>query len=208
MSQPAHGLRWRVGHIVRRIPEGYLETLARGGNAIHDEGLAAAYETLRTVVRGPLLAGERWRALWRLWTGAHRDDLARFAAGDYATPPRLPATAAQLEGSLPPGTFWFDEPRVRLVYHGGLEVALVKPSAARELRVMLHGGPVYTLRFRRAGEQVGIARVDCSQQDWLLGLQPHRVEVPAGAQPFDVLWIDAPTDSEKVAALGALELVP
>jgi hypothetical protein len=32
--------------------------------------------------------------------------------------------------------------------------------------------------------------------------------VTAGEPAGDALWIDAPTDSEKVAAIGALQLVP
>ncbi len=206
MQQPGHGLQWRIGHIVRRIPEGYLETLAHGTNVIRDPGLARTYDTVRAVVRAPLFAAERWRALLDLWRGAHRVDLARFAAGEYVQPPRVQVAAGALQQPLAAGTYWFDEPRARLIYHGGVALELVVPAGARALRVMLHGGPRYTFRFRARGAELAAVDVDCAQQDWLLGLQPHTVPLPAGAEAADTLWIDAPTDSEKVAAIGGLQL--
>ena len=208
MAQPHHGLQWRVGHYARRIPEGYLETLAHGTNAIADAGLARAYTTLRTVVRAPLLAPERWRALWALWTGAHRGDLERFAATGYLEPPRVRVAAGELGAALPAGALWFDDPRVRLVYHGGLAVELAAPTAVRRLPVLLHGGPRYTFRFRAQGRELGSSTVDCTQQDWLLGLRPHTIAVPADVGTFDELWVDAPTDSETVAALAGLQCAP
>lgn len=57
------GQPWRVGHYTRRIPAGYLETLSTGRNALRDPQLAAAYERIRLVTRGPLLAPARLRAI-------------------------------------------------------------------------------------------------------------------------------------------------
>src|SRR5262249_6088266 len=45
---------WRIGHFQRRIPEGYLETLATGENRIHHPGLRRYYDALRTVIRAPV----------------------------------------------------------------------------------------------------------------------------------------------------------
>lgn len=62
--------RWRIGHFLRRIPEGYVRSLIFDDNRLTDRGLAAYYDDLRRVTRGPLFTRERWAAIWRLNTGS------------------------------------------------------------------------------------------------------------------------------------------
>lgn len=62
---------WRVGHYVRRIPNGYLETLESGRNVIEDPGLAAYYDKLRIVTRGPLWSRERLATIVALNLGRY-----------------------------------------------------------------------------------------------------------------------------------------
>jgi arabinofuranosyltransferase len=60
---------WRIGHFQRLVPEGYVDTLRSGQNLIRDPALAAYYDALATITRGPLMSGERWREIWRVNTG-------------------------------------------------------------------------------------------------------------------------------------------
>ncbi len=60
---------WRVGHYVRKVPAGYLETLMAGGNRIREPRLASFYDRLSLVIHGPLLDPHRLRAIWDLNTG-------------------------------------------------------------------------------------------------------------------------------------------
>lgn len=53
---------WRVGHIMRKVPRGYNETLALGENKIEDPSLHEYYDKLLLVMKGPLFDRER------LWT--------------------------------------------------------------------------------------------------------------------------------------------
>ena len=64
-------LDWRIGHFRRTVPDGYVETLRGGVNVIADANLAAYYEPLRLVTRGPLWDRARLAAIWRLNTGAY-----------------------------------------------------------------------------------------------------------------------------------------
>lgn len=57
---------WRVGHYVRRLPDGYLESLAEGVNRIRDARVAALWDDVRLVTRGRLWSRARWLAIWRL----------------------------------------------------------------------------------------------------------------------------------------------
>lgn len=60
---------WVIGHYERAIPEGYIETLKSGTNRISDSKIAALYDQIALVTRGPLWTAERWQAIWRLNTG-------------------------------------------------------------------------------------------------------------------------------------------
>ncbi len=54
---------WRVGHILREVPEGYVETLATGENRIEDSSLSMYYDKLLLVMKGPLFDRERLRTV-------------------------------------------------------------------------------------------------------------------------------------------------
>ncbi len=59
------GLDWRIGHFRRAIPDGHVESV-RAENTIVDPEIAALYDRVRLVTRGPLWSGERWRAIAEL----------------------------------------------------------------------------------------------------------------------------------------------
>jgi len=70
---------WSIGHLGRRSPEGYLETLASGENRIADPNLAHYYDKLAYVIRGDLFDLRRWREIWKLNTGAYDSYLDAYA---------------------------------------------------------------------------------------------------------------------------------
>ena len=199
--------RWRVGHFLRGIPAGYLESLASGENRIEHEGLARAWDAVRSATRDPIWSAARWGHLWDLWTGRHAAGIADFVATRYRTPPRSVLPFAEL--ARPAGTFWFDAPVGRTPQAGGLDVVLPAPSDAAQLVLHTSGGANYRVRFVRDGAVVGTAerRPVVLPPDLL---QPERFAVPAAARPFDHVWIDADVDPWQPAAafVGRLELLP
>ena len=54
---------WRIGHFQRALPDGLIQTLRSGTNQIRDPGLAAYYDALARITRGPLFSLARWRAI-------------------------------------------------------------------------------------------------------------------------------------------------
>jgi arabinofuranosyltransferase len=62
---------WHIGHNVRYIPEGYLETVKTGRNQIQDRNLASYYDYLSRVVKGRIWSRERWKAIYDLNTGKY-----------------------------------------------------------------------------------------------------------------------------------------
>ena len=63
--------RWLIGHFDRRIPAGYLETLAAGRIQLEDTDLARFYEHLSLILRGELFDRERLLTILRMNGGAY-----------------------------------------------------------------------------------------------------------------------------------------
>jgi arabinofuranosyltransferase len=78
-------LKWRIGHFLRIIPEGYVETLATGRNCIRDPDLAYFYDRLALITRGRLLDPERLRAIVALNLGRY-DNRVRSYLAHYSPP--------------------------------------------------------------------------------------------------------------------------
>ena len=70
---------WRIGHLGRIIPPGYLETLEQGTNQIADPHLARYYDKLSLLTQGPLWEPRRWAEIWHFNTGAYDDELRAYA---------------------------------------------------------------------------------------------------------------------------------
>ena len=80
------------GHLMRPLPEGYLESLVTGENRIRDPGIAAYYEKLRVVTQGPLFTRERWHAILALnFTAEGRYAGPALRGVPFYIPPPKPA---------------------------------------------------------------------------------------------------------------------
>jgi arabinofuranosyltransferase len=62
---------WRIGHYERPVPAGYVQTLRTGVNQIQDPNLAAYYDQLALITRGPLFSRARLLAIWKMNTGQY-----------------------------------------------------------------------------------------------------------------------------------------
>ena len=62
---------WRIGHFRRDVPPGYADTLRGGQNVIEDANLAAYFDVLTRITRGPLWDTARLREIWRLNRGTY-----------------------------------------------------------------------------------------------------------------------------------------
>ncbi len=68
-----------IGHFARLVPQGFVPARARG-EPFPDPALERLDRALGLARSGPLLARERWGALWRLNTGGHDADVAEYLA--------------------------------------------------------------------------------------------------------------------------------
>lgn len=68
---PSRDEKPRIGHIIRNVPEGYLETLISGENRIADEKLHEYYDHLKNVISGDLFSLSRLREIYDLNVGRY-----------------------------------------------------------------------------------------------------------------------------------------
>ena len=198
--------KWRIGHVIRRVPEGYWESLVSGENRIHHAGLARYYNNLQSAIRGPLWSVARMSAVWRLMVGADDSGLREFVADDYYEPPRVARSRDVLEREVATGQPWYRSPSV-IVYDGGVEVSLgavVRDCKAVTLAV--DELDAVRITFRLEGQTVG--EVVIANPHAGSGLQRSRAALPEGAQGgFDALWIDCVATQDFVCAVGGLGIV-
>jgi arabinofuranosyltransferase len=63
--------KWIIGHFMRKIPIGYLETITTGENKLQDMYLRKYYDKLSFVTRGNLFDFNRLIEIWNLNTGKY-----------------------------------------------------------------------------------------------------------------------------------------
>ena len=199
---PAHRA-WRVGHYGRVVPFGYLETLETGEDHFLDRDLAALYERLAIVTRGPLFSRRRWTEIWRLNTGAYRHLVDRRF---YADPPRAELALADLPGSVALPRRW-DAPGSVLLARNGARIALGQDRNEPVVKATLACGGRYRFTFRRAAKAVAEREVDtrrgCATRAMsakMLRLDPD--EACAGYDEILVL----PLEENGQSSLAALSL--
>jgi arabinofuranosyltransferase len=212
--------RWRIGHVLRRVPEGYWDTLRSGENRLRHPGLRAWYGALRSAISGPVLDAGRLAAVARLALGTHDAGFRAFVADEYFAPPRVPLPAASLPPALPLGTYWFEDERLHVIHDGGVALALATPRTADRLRLQVLGLTAFRCRFVRGGTVVGEAfatplpsPAHLPELRRIAGLREEEVAVPSGVGAFDELWLDAVANefthtSPGPPALGAVTLAP
>jgi arabinofuranosyltransferase len=71
--------KWRIGHYLREIPEGYPQASFERGR-IESEPLQAYWEKLRLITRADLFAPGRLQAIWELNLGRHEQLLVEYIA--------------------------------------------------------------------------------------------------------------------------------
>jgi arabinofuranosyltransferase len=163
---------WRIGHFLRAVPAGYVQTIATGENHIADPGLAAVYDDLAVITRGPLASGERWRAILRMNLGAAVKE--RIALERYRNPRVVAYQELRYVRGAEPGA---PQPALPLSYNG-LHIRLPgRTTAAGRVRIALSRGNAYLIVFYRGDAITGMQPVSPSASGGA-PMVPCEVRVP------------------------------
>jgi len=179
--------KWRTGHFRRHVPDGYKETLASGENRLEDPNLAAYYDQLALVTRGPLFSTERFMTVLRFQWGAY-DPLIDKERYRFPNLRRI-VLPTQEKGSAPPRL----ETPVAFE-KGGLALSWQDSRYDGELELEVEGGPYYLL-FMQDTEIVGL----------LPNMPPSPLDV-TGIEPGNTC-LQAPP-SARNAGFNALRIMP
>jgi len=82
---------WRIGHIWRRIPEGYVETLETDQNKIKNKYIAEYYDKINTIIRGKLFSWDRFKTIYEMNVGKYNYLIDSSFIGKYS-PTQLTAS--------------------------------------------------------------------------------------------------------------------
>jgi len=171
---------WRPGHTMRRVPEGYFESVAHDDNRIVHPGLAEYYDALRMLTRAPLFARGRLATILGFVAGRYDAGLQRFVAEAYRTPPEREVPAAQLHRKVRNGHRWPDVDGL-VIGEGGIGVVLAQPVAAQSFQAALHSGGVYRFTFSRQGRALGSAEITTPHVPFAV-VGNHTMPIPEPAQ--------------------------
>jgi arabinofuranosyltransferase len=137
----------RVGHMVRQLPTGYIESLRTNGNLLTDPATHTLYETIRRVTTGPLLDPARLTAILNLNLGLiPKPDAALYTEPGLAPnikPPSVPIRQLQdrtvVDGPRDaPGNILFDA-SLEILLDQPVRVAQIDMSAEWNDRLRIEG---------------------------------------------------------------------
>jgi arabinofuranosyltransferase len=171
---------WRPGHFTRRVPTGYLETIASGENRIAEPGLAALYERVRLIVSGRLFSKARLQAIWRLNTDGSADLIAGTSYGVQRT------TAADVSTPFSEGTPT-SRTGVTQIREGGLEIDLGRTVKGGRFEISLDANDDYMIFYNDSGRDRchELLRARAPHSNGSAGLAVHQIDAPSCADPFN-----------------------
>ncbi|MET0340138.1 MAG: hypothetical protein ABW252_04020 [Polyangiales bacterium] len=191
---------WRVGHYLRELPAGYLDTIKTGKCMMPDASLCEYHAKLREIISGDLWSLSRLGTIVKMNLGGYQYlvDWQR-----YRYPKVGRAQLSELEAAVAENAPW-DAPGVRTMEADGVEIDLGAVSHAKLVKLSLDGNDNYELEFRLGTETVGSAPSAAPG----IGLMHGRaVPVPeeASKRGYDHLWV-RPTEGDGKYSVGYLRL--
>jgi len=192
---------WRIGHVRRTIPMGYLVTCRTGINSIRDSSLAEYYEHLHDIIAGPIWSWQRTLKVARMNLGLF-DNLLSIDESSYD----LLVPYADVCSPKQRGTVWNRAGNLILKPRGVMiEMDSVVSSLTVELSVDHNDS--YELVYWLGVRQVGATNI---AMDLIpeLGLRVDTIEVQIdqGVNRFDGVHI-RPVDGDDRYSVGHFRLL-
>ena len=179
MARLPSKMPWRIGHYLRETPRGYGDTLEKGANVIEDPGVAAFYDRISLVTRGPIWSGARWAAILELNAGRSRHLIDSYMLGYRG----VRASAAL--GFRPEQVNEAATPFVS--FDAGLTLFLDRPSRFTQVEFVLDTVQHYRIVYLAAGQERYAAVAAPPEGDG--ALVPCVQDVPESAGEIDEIRV-------------------
>lgn len=187
--------RWRIGHIERKLPPGYTESVRTGEARIRDKDLNTFYQHLKVVTQGDLFTWRRWRRIWAFNLGAYDHLVDRDKWGGPDWPPVQEPVASFRGIEARPirenGDAW-DSPGT-VIFTGAIDLPLRRPLEGRRiLDISVDNNDTYVLRYFRGDTQLAVQEIPMRVMAGG-GLRRHRLFLPDAVQGprFDRIRVQA-----------------
>ncbi|MCK5126664.1 MAG: hypothetical protein KAR42_10440 [candidate division Zixibacteria bacterium] len=193
-------IKWRAGHFRRAIPDGYLETISNSKNVIDGTYLAAFYDTLSFVIKGPIADIERNACAVKMAFGGY-DYLLEHVGAIWLT-----KKYEDIITSIPEGTRWWS-PSVTILPSKGVRIKIDSLSFAGSLNISLDNNDDYVIRFFKDKYDISDTTIKASHSP-VLGLAHYTIAVPTEARKtgFNTIFV-IPVANDEEYALGHLRLI-
>ncbi len=191
---------WRVGHFTRKLPQGYLESLKTGRKLLRDPKLAAYWDQVLLVTRGPLFDPDRLRAIWGLNSGRH-DHLIDVASYRGARRVNLRLSEVPRERGQAGPVFFF---------HPGVQIDLERRPLPPRLEISLPNDDHYEVCYLNGADTLARQWVRPPRPPLAVGLACYALDVPPAAlrQPCTALRIvPIPDLNDRCCRIGHLRFV-
>ena len=182
---PVINPNWRPGHMLRVIPEGYMETLRSGTNQITDPGLARYYNALHLITSGNLFNLHRFSAILRMNLGLYN---SLISVDKYYFGNELVKSLADVSTPIPENTPT-DASGIITLPSAGLRLDLPLPQSPRTINLNLDWECAYTLAYYLQGKLLFEQTIEELPDPQ--GMQTRLISVPPQVQNtgFDRLRI-------------------
>lgn len=191
---------WRIGHFIRTIPEGYLETLETGQNKIKNKDLALYYDKVALITRG------------KVWSLNRLKEIIKFNLGDYnhlveSGSFQLETTLQEINTPKPEGTVWNSAGNIIISPKNGLKIKLGEISNTSKIEIGLDNNDHYQISYF-SGSQLLAKQKVAPKRVPAGGLAIHILDVPATAieKGFDTIKI-LPKTGDGIYAVGYLKII-
>jgi hypothetical protein len=173
-----------------------METLQTGTSRFADPGVAAYYEKLRLITRGPLWTGERWRAIVGMNTGRYDGLVAEYG--------RTRLSLASLQDVKPDGTAG-NAPGTVPILERGVLVDLGRVVDRGAIEMSVDRTDEFRVQLLRDGRVAWTAWLRPLPQRESGGLAARRVRIPPGVAADHVSIL--PMEGDHTYGLGHLRIV-
>jgi len=193
---------WRVGHYIRSLPPGYVESAVADQCVMPDKPLCEYYDKLRLVTAGDLWSWQRIKTLVAMNFGAYEYLLDRDR---YKYPGVVREQRSNFVTKVSEGSVW-NGPGMHVIGPDGIIIALGKVSNAKRVLITADGNDTYDVEFRRGTKVIETisSPVAASGSARTRELKPSPSTSDAG---FDSIWM-RPAGGDGMYSVGYLRISP
>lgn len=180
-----YNTNWRIGHLTRRIPDGYLETIETGENLLEDKNLAEYYDVLHNIISGDLFSKERFKQIIDMNLGKYDYLIDKEYYRGYVAKAQM--TLADFSKPVEVEDVW-DNPNAWILDKNGVEIVLDKITYNSRISFLADNNDDYWLLLKNDDEIV--YRENTGKIDGA-GMQLREVVVPeeVAALGYDTILI-------------------